>query len=299
MKMLASLILALALASCASAPREGWSMKGGELEKGVEFRLSSGADGTALVSIESPYFGEGVEVRGRLTAASADAASVSAGAPSTPIRQVAGLVYEIELTELRYFGNWHRGWTEAEFQASGILSLSYEGDHWVGRIVETPEIGMVKRAKLRYMDSFLRDDQAAEAVQNRMERIGAAIDVWREDCGSWFERPVKQGGLFNREKRKSFSGTVGPVFFPEVYGYSPGSWREGPMVHGDGRSWDTAYTKSRFPEQLWNVRDTGTLYRDWEEGLPLWYLTAQWRTFWTCKFPVGNISILNIDGDTK
>jgi hypothetical protein len=289
MRFIPVLFLACILFSCSSVPREGWSVTGPELTKGAEFRLLSGDDGVRRISIVSPYFGEGVELLGEV---------VSPGGAAA-VRPDAAVPYEIEFVELRYFGNWRRGWTEATFEASGRIVLSFEGGRWHCRIVEPPAIGGVKSAKVRYMDSFLSGDQAIEAVRHRMERIEAAVMVWREDEHTWFERPLKEKRRFARDRGRNFADTAGPVFFPEVYGYPSGSWKEGPWARGDGRNWDTAYTASRFPEQLRDVRDSGTLYRDWEEGLHLWYLVAQWPPFWEEKFPAGEISILNVEGDEK
>jgi hypothetical protein len=271
-------------------------LDGPSLEKGAEIRVTPRPDGSGDVSFVSPYFGDGLEISGRVSP------SDGASQPKSivPLREETGSSYEIEFEELRYFGNWQRGWTEAVFPVTGSIRISFDGEFWRGRVLEKPTIGPAKTAKLRYMDSYLSGEQAVEAVRNRAERIEAAIAVWRDHDETWFERPVREKGLFKRSpKGQSFSETVGPVFFPEVYGYGNGSWSEGPWVRGDGRKWDAGYTRSRFPDHLWEVRDSGTLYRDWEEGFPLWYLTAQWSSFWEYKLKSGNISILQIDGETK
>ncbi len=260
------------LGGCAGLPRDGWAVDGKALPKGAVIGLSVAEDGAQEAILTSPYLGEGVEVRGEVVPAAE--------------------AYLIELTEVRYFGNWRKGWTEATFAATGRLALRFEDGRWRLSIEEAPAVGAAKTAKLRYLDDYLWGDRALEAVRHRMERIEAAAAVLREDCASWFDLPEKPKGLFKRERGTSLTETVGPVLFPEVYGYPNGTWKEGPWRAGDGRKWDTGYTKSRFPAFLHEVRDSGTLYRDWEEALPLWYLTVQWTPFWEERFPAGEFSLI-------
>lgn len=281
--------LALSLADSVDRPRDGWMIGGAGFEKGAMIGLSETDNGVTGVAITSPYLGEGVELEGEIV--------LPAGAV-TAVDLPGTESYEIELVQLRYFGNWRRGWTEATFEASGRFRLLYQDGRWKGEVVDPPTIGGITSARLRYLDSYLSGDQALEAVRHRMDRIDATVAVVQEDNDAWFDFPERRKHLFKRERGQSLEGKVGPVLFPEVYGYPAGTWKEGPWSSGDGRKWDTAYTKSRFPEYLHEVRDTGTLFRDWEEALPLWYLSAQWATFWEVKFPAGKISILN-DGEQK
>ena len=41
--------------------------------------------------------------------------------------------------------------------------------------------------------------------------------------------------------------------------------------------WNTGYTKRILPEELWPIRDSGTLLRDWEEALSWIYLEYEWE----------------------
>ncbi len=269
------------LGACAGLPREGWAVDGKALPKGAAIGLSLAEGDVTEAVLTSPYLGEGVEVRGEV------------------VPPLSSSSYLIELTELRYFGNWRKGWTEATFALTGSLRLRIEDGQWRCALEEAPVVGSATSAKLRYADDFLYGDRALEAVRHRTERINAAVAVLRGNGATWFDMAEKPEGLFKRERGLSLTEAVGPVLFPEVYGYPSGTWKEGPWLKGDGRKWDTGYTKSRFPEHLREVRDSGTLYRDWEEALPLWYLAVQWAPFWEERFPAGEFSLLHTNGDEK
>lgn len=258
----------LLLLSCASAPVErGWRVSGPAFRGPTEIVLGEGT-GVLPVSIRSVYLGQNVELKG-----SARPAETGEG-------------WEIEIAELSYFGNWSRGWTEAVLEAGGSLRLLRSGDRWVAEVLEKPTLGSVRSAEVRYMDTFITGDRAIRAVANRMERIRAAVAFRREGgADAWFDRPERKRGLLSRGSPSGYAEAYGSLFFPERYGYGPGTEKTGPWTEGDGISWDSGYTRKVFPEQLREVRDSGTLYRDWEEGIGLWFLVDQWQPFWEQAFP--------------
>ncbi len=199
------------------------------------------------LTIRSGFLGEGVKVHGIKTS------------------DENGTIWEIEKVE--YFASWDRGWTEAVFTAEGLLRFSLKNAVWEVTVVETPEILAVEMASVRLQDSFYKGDQALSILRNRWARIHAAVT----------ELPPEQ---FSEKPRGSFDNSYGPVYFPELYGYGPGGVPIGPYVTGEEMKWDTGWTAKNLPEFLREVRDSGTLFRDWEEGLELWYLAAQWNFFW-------------------
>lgn len=283
-KALVPLCAALAL-SCASAPKRGWSVASPTMAGQTAIALGTEAEGLVPATIVSPYLGEDVELRG-----SARRVDGTEGAEA----------WEIELEEISYFRNWTRGWTEAKVEAAGTLRLTRTDGLWKGEVLAAPSIGSVRTAKARYMDSFLSGDQALRAVANRLERIKAAV-AFRREGGSdaWFVRPEKKTRFFGLLSYPGYAEAYGPLFFPERYGYPKRSGPVGPGRKGDDIVWDTGYTRAVFPERLWEVRDSGTLYRDWEEGIGLWFLADQWATFWERAFPAAETTIESLNGDVK
>jgi hypothetical protein len=283
-KALLPLCAAVAV-SCASTPDRGWSVSSPTIAARTVIGLGAEAEGSAPATIASAYLGDDVELRG-----SARRVDGSDGAEA----------WEIELEEISYFRNWTRGWTEAKVEAVGTLRLTRTAGAWRAEVLEKPAIGSVRSAKARYMDSFLSDDQALRAVANRMERIKAATAFRREGGDdAWFVRPEKKTRFFGLLAYPGYAEAYGPLFFPERYGYPPETGPVGPWKRGDDISWDTGYTRAVFPERLREVRDSGTLYRDWEEAIGLWFLADQWTTFWERAFPAAETVIESLNGENK
>jgi hypothetical protein len=59
----------------------------------------------------------------------------------------------------------------------------------------------------------------------------------------------------------------------------PAPWTEenAEWVRAEDIAWNTSYTKAVFAEDLWKVRDSGTLLRDWEETLDWIYFIYEWE----------------------
>jgi hypothetical protein len=75
-----------------------------------------------------------------------------------------------------------------------------------------------------------------------------------------------------------------PILFPEILKAKerPAAWTadqtldRGPWVLGEDVKWNRVYTEAIFPEELWLVRNSGTLLRDWEEAAGWIYLEFEW-----------------------
>jgi hypothetical protein len=79
---------------------------------------------------------------------------------------------------------------------------------------------------------------------------------------------------------KIFENYWRPVLFPEMVKRRnrPADWRQesDEFVRGEDIRWNKDYTERVFPEILRNVRNSGTLFRDWEEALLWIYLKYEW-----------------------
>lgn len=292
LKSIGAAAFCLLLGSCAGLPREGWVIGGPSIEKGIEIRLEREADGTETAAIRSAHFGDGVVVRGFVASGAGGAGgAVIVGGGAGGAGGGSPDSFDIELSEIRYFGNWPRGWTDMVLEARGHLRL-YEADgRWNCEVLEIPAIGAVGSAEIRFGDEYLTGDRAAEAADNRMQRIAAAVAVWREGNPAWFVRAARKFRLSKPGWDRGFAEAAGPFFFPEIYGYPEGERVRGPLQGADGIRWDTGYSAERFGEGLRSVRDSGTLYRDWEEARDLWYFLAQWPFFWEYVLPGGGTEI--------
>lgn len=163
------------------------------------------------------------------------------------------------IESFHWFSNWKDGWTEARFLASGTLieEKSATGPRLTAGesfLIEYPE-----KVTIRYRDTILESDTALKQFGNRLERLQSAVNFLNEKLGP------------DEISFKDFEERVEKILFPEVYGYTEKRVEKGNTVRADGIEWDTLYSDENIPEELREVRNTGTLFRDWEETSKLFY----------------------------
>lgn len=180
------------------------------------------------------------------------------------------------ITDVRLFSNWENGWTEGFYEASGKYRLIKESSNSY-RIVEIDkfELWDIESGEIRYYETYYRGDDGLWKVKNRIDRLLELSRVLHKD----FDFNPIYGNI---EKKNSlgeaFGKEVYPTLFPELNKFKKLE-KEGKLpldfyksqnkpetVRGNGIKWRTDYTKTVFPEQLWDLRDTGTLYRDVTEA---------------------------------
>lgn len=164
--------------------------------------------------------------------------------------------------QFHWFNNWHDGWTDADLVASGKLRLTKEGSRWLVSPLEKIVLEQTTTAKIRYRDDILSGNEAAALFDRRIGRVTATAE--------WIAEALPREYLF-----KPFLTDAEQLLFPERFGYPEGT-KASPATkenrrRGEGCVWDTQYTRDTIPELLREVRDTGTLYRDWEESAELFY----------------------------
>jgi len=172
------------------------------------------------------------------------------------------------LESFDWFDNWHDGWTEADFAASGTLILEKEGSGWTLTQADVPVLEYAERATIRYRDTIIEGDDALKRLSWRYDRIAAASGFLGNVLGDAYPDPA------------GFRNEAGKFLFPEAYGYAPGKKpgidANADRVKAEGIAWDTSYTAAVFPPEFADVRNTGTLYRDWEESADLFYVLYVW-----------------------
>jgi hypothetical protein len=184
------------------------------------------------------------------------------------------------LTEARILSPHASGWNEFSYEllGSGIFS-SGQGKGGVLYIEEAPERVQISSGKIRLKSRRLTGNAALAPLRNRRERI-LALTGWM------LERQESTGVLINFDNQDEFEEYWKSPLFPELV-----SARKQPQNYSsiknagnaewnkvDGVKWNLAYTKSIFPEALWEFRDSGALLRDWEEALPWIFMEYSWDT---------------------
>lgn len=189
---------------------------------------------------------------------------------------------ELELNSFHLIANWPRGWTEIEMELSGKFTLSKNTDldtySYKATITEEFEYWEVQTGAIKYEDSYYRDRDGLRKVSNRVARVMAAVDFLREINGD-------EKKIYGHFWRKSSYGDamfwdIKKMFFPETMIFKQiqdsnqlitGFTEQNNLKISDKFQWGNYmlwrkdYTEQCFPEHLKNVRNSGTLYRDFEE----------------------------------
>lgn len=181
------------------------------------------------------------------------------------------------ITKVRYFSNWAEGWTEGFYEASGKYKINKAQDGFYLTQEDKLEIWDITSGEIRHKNKYYRDDNGLQKVRNRINRINEYISVIKN---AGFGHIDFIGGIKKETKISSFTlkKDFYPVLFPEVMGfeklekanelpkcYYSANYEEF-KVEGDNINWRQDYTKAVYPEHLWELRDTGTIYRDLEEA---------------------------------
>jgi hypothetical protein len=173
------------------------------------------------------------------------------------------------LESLEYLGGSVSGWNEYSLGLSGSGSLALgetEAVFSISRDLETVEIS---RGRIQRYDTRLTGEEALSNLGNRRDRITALAE--------WMRGRKAPAG----QSRGDFEKYWKPVLLPEMAGVGkrPAEWRResAQWVWAEDVRWNTDYTERVFPEELWTVRNSGTLLRDWEEALGWIYLEYEWE----------------------
>jgi hypothetical protein len=201
-----------------------------------------------------------------------------------------GGAWKLGVEDLKWFGNWTEGWTEAAFSMEGELSLEPDGGAWKLVVLAEPKIEEPTSASMRLYGDYFEGDKALALFRHRWDRIQAVNEALKAKfTDAWFDysepRKVTYAWDIFGRTHASFQKSVKAFLFPELYGYPRGSSKgQGKdLVFAESIEWDSAYTKATFPERLWEVRDSGTMLRDFEECVGLWRLDFCWEELWMSR----------------
>lgn len=188
------------------------------------------------------------------------------------------------INSIKYLSNWPNGWTQGESEASGIIIFNKEDKGWGVNIKEDFEIWEATKGEIRYYDEYYRKESGLKKVNNRMKRINAVIEFLKKQ--EFVELPEFFGHVkFNSAYGKSLKNTIRPFLFPETMGidklkrknlfpvdYNIPIMQKGDLIFKSGIFWRKSYTDSFFPDYLRELRNSGTLWRDYEEAIHLFYM---------------------------
>jgi hypothetical protein len=159
------------------------------------------------------------------------------------------------------------GWNEFRRELLGSGTFRAGGEGATLRLEGKPEVLDISEGRIRRQETRLTGAQALTALRNRGERIRSLVE--------WMDRR-EPGGEFSGQE--AFEAHWKPLLFPELVLQKkrPPEWSAGPRVWGEDVGWNSHYTEAVFPEELWPVRNSGTLLRDWEEAAGWIYFQFEW-----------------------
>ena len=172
---------------------------------------------------------------------------------------------------LHYISGNTSGWNQFSMGLNGTGKCTLNPDNAVFSINDDLEKVQVEQGKIRLFDTTIIGKEAVENLHNRAERI-EALTEWMKGHGT-----AAKG-----TDRKAFEAFWKPILVPETCAKKkrPSDWlAEGDtFAKAEDINWNTGYTERVFPEELWPVRNSGTLLRDWEEAFEWIYFEYEWET---------------------
>lgn len=165
-------------------------------------------------------------------------------------------VYIVEFFSLELFGNWPHGWSYCEYEISGKYEIENGDKGFSIREIDRMMIWEIKKGELRHYDEYYREDDGLHKMRNRISRIREVSRFLKKEMGF---PPFSPSLYSNKKEGKAFTKLQGKFLFPEVFG--------GVTIPflSAGKYWDNEYTKENFPDHLIALRNTGSLWRDFEE----------------------------------
>ncbi|GHV68756.1 hypothetical protein AGMMS49928_09090 [Spirochaetia bacterium] len=176
------------------------------------------------------------------------------------------------LVSMEFLSSHVAGWNEftLDLSGSGVFTAGENG----GRLeINEMETVQISGGKVRYKDQRLTGREALTALRNRHERINA--------LGEWMRQRENAAAILSE---KDFIKRWKPELLPELVkkkekpaAFTAAADSEtSPWVIAEDVRINSAYTRLLFPEELWPLRDSGALIRDWEEALPWVRLYYHW-----------------------
>ena len=188
------------------------------------------------------------------------------------------------INSVKYLSNWSNGWTEGLSAASGNFVFSKKDTELRVQIKEEFEIWDVIKGEVRYDTEYYRGEDGLKKVKNRMLRIISVVDFLKKQ--DFIEFPEFFGhARLNSTYSRSFKKITQPFLFPETIdidklkrknqlpvNYDIPIGLKGDLIFKEGFFWRKSYTEKFFPEYLWQLRNSASIWRDYEEAIHLFYM---------------------------
>jgi len=177
---------------------------------------------------------------------------------------------EFNLVSLDYLGGSPQGWNEFSLELAGEGRLVFdEKTASISVHRDSVETIQISYARIKRYDTRLSGNEALALLRNRHERIKSVAE-WMKGQSAPEAKDVN-----------NFEKYWKPILFPETVSKKkrPPDWqRENDQWNrAESINWNKTYTERLFPEELREIRNSGTMLRDWEEALDWIYNEYEWN----------------------
>jgi hypothetical protein len=174
------------------------------------------------------------------------------------------------LTSLDYLGGNTHGWNEYRLEMIGAGSFILDRQTAVLSVSRDVEGVQISAGRIQRFDTRITGNEALSSLRNRRERI-LSVAEWMNE----------REGAPSGQSIDDFQKYWKPLLLPEMVSkkHRPINWQqEGDRwIRAESIHWNAGYTERIFPELLWEVRNSATLLRDWEEALAWIHLEYEWK----------------------
>ena len=212
-----------------------------------------------------------------------------------------GKGFSFFITGADFFSNWNNGWTEAKYEASGIYlfkSVGNSDSELICEEVDPFELWDITSGEIRYNNTYYRGNDGIWKVKNRIDRIKELCHWLKEERGF----PPIYGDIKKETSYSpSFKDDMELFLFPEIRNFNKLE-RENKLVEeyylaiknntdleeligkqnrGSEILWRMDYTAAVLPREFHKLRNSGTLWRDYEEAPKIFFSLYNIDTFFT------------------
>ena len=186
---------------------------------------------------------------------------------------------EFNIDSFYFLTNWVNGWTEGKYQAIGKILFKKVDKGFQPEVLEKFEMGEIDKGEVRMSDDYYQDEKGLKPIKDRVDRIMAVCDFLKQQKNY----PEFFGSaLFKTQYGESFYNQTAKFLFPElfpdsvVYSKTSNEYKTNDLSSdvklADTIVWNKKYTQKNFPKDpidLQGIRNSGTIYKDYEEAIGL------------------------------
>jgi hypothetical protein len=177
---------------------------------------------------------------------------------------------EFNMVSLDYLGGNAQGWNEFRLELAGDGKLVLDGaSASISVHHDSVEPIQITFARIKRYDTRLSGNEALTLLRNRSERIKTIAEWMNSNEAAPNDMDVKK-----------FEEYWKPILFPELLSKKkrPADWQmeNDQWNRAESINWNISYTERLFPEELREIRNSGTMLRDWEEALDWIYNEYEW-----------------------